>query len=155
MGTDQTLVRAILAPLASGSILLPSNVVAEVADFSKPVPYEHGPTWLLGEVEWNSWQVPIISFASLTGSRQRDTVSSASRILIVKTLTEEVSLYYIGILIKGLPKLKKIEAGTLQASDEASDSAVVHCHVTLDGETAIIPELEALVRCVADAIYDQ
>jgi len=72
-----------MAPFRGGRLLLPGNVVAEVIDYQKPMPHEHGPAWLLGELEWNSWQVPIISFAMLSGSSQRDPVGSGSRILIL------------------------------------------------------------------------
>jgi chemosensory pili system protein ChpC len=155
LDNDQAIIRAILAPLAEGSILVPNNVVAEVIEFTTPVPYEHGPSWLLGEMEWKGWQVPIISFAALSGARERDTVSSASRILIIKTLTEEVSLYYVGILIKGLPKLKKLPPGSLQTLSEGDDAPVIFCRVTLEDQTAMIPELDALTRCIAEALYEQ
>lgn len=155
MTDDQTIIRAILAPLSGGSILVPSNVVAEVIEYIQPVPYEHGPGWLLGEVEWNGWQVPIVSFAALSGAQERDTVSSATRILIVKTLTEEVSLYHVGILIKGLPKLKKLQTDTVVPLPGGDDAPVVYCRVSVDDEEAMIPELATLTQCVAEAVYDQ
>lgn len=144
-----------MAPFRGGRLLLPGNVVAEVIDYEKPMPQEHGPAWLLGELEWNSWQVPIISFAMLSGSSQRDPVGSGSRILILKTLTEVVSMYYVGVLINGLPKLKKLTPDNLQPQDGEPGSPTVFCKATLEDETVVIPELEELTRVVSAAVYDQ
>jgi chemosensory pili system protein ChpC len=144
-----------MAPFRGGCLLLPGNVVAEVIDYAKPVPQEHGPPWLLGELEWNSWQVPIISFALLCGATSRDPVGSGNRLLILKTLTDAVSMYYIGVLINGLPKLKKLSADGIQPIDEATELPNVFCRATLDGQEVIIPALDELTRTVAAAVYDQ
>jgi chemosensory pili system protein ChpC len=146
--------RTVMAPFKGGRLLLPGNVVAEVIDYAKPIPHEHGPPWLLGELEWNSWQVPIISLALLCGTTKRDPVGSGSRILILKTLTEAVSMYYIGVLINGLPKLKKLSPDGIQPIDEDSEFPTVFCRATLDDEEVIIPALEEMTRTVAAAVYD-
>jgi len=147
--------RTVMAPYRGGHLLLPGNVVAEVIDYAKPVPQEHGPPWLMGELEWNSWQVPIISFAMLSESTSRDPAGAGSRILILKTLAEKVSLYYIGILINGLPKLKKITSDGIEKLDKKEDSAVVFCHARLGEDEVVIPSLDELTKAVAAAVYDQ
>ena len=154
--TESTpLLRTVMAPLNGGRLLLPGNVVAEVVEYSKPVPHEHGPTWLLGELEWNSWQVPIISFAMLSGISGRDPAGSSSRIVILKTLAEEVSLYYIGILINGLPKLKKLAPDGIEPLSGKDDSTAIFCRADMNGEEVIIPALDELTKAVAAAVYDQ
>ncbi len=155
MKSEAPEIRAILAPLIQSHILVPSNVVAEVIEYSKPMPYEHGPAWLLGELEWNAWQVPIISYALLADITRRDPVTSDSRILILKTLTEETSLNYLGVLIKGLPKLKKLSPDALTPLEKSSDSSVVYCLATMDELEVMVPELEEVTRSVTDALYDQ
>ena len=154
MAIETPTIRGILAPLAEDSLLLPSNVVAEVIEFAKPMPYESGPRWLLGELEWHGWQVPIISYALLSGTAQRDPASSSSRILVIKTLTDDVSLYYIGILMKGLPKLKKLSPDSIEPQQEKVDSPAVFCRASMDGQSVLIPALDELARTVAAAIYE-
>jgi chemosensory pili system protein ChpC len=155
MSKAEPVIRALLAPLATEHLLIPSNVVAEIIDYATPMPYEQGPGWLLGELEWNGWQVPVISYAVLAGAVKRDPASSGSRILIIKTLAEEGSLYYIGILMKGLPKLEKVLPDSLELLEEKTTSPTLFCRVKLGDRTAMIPELDELSSQVAEAIYDQ
>lgn len=154
MDKEQAVIRSILAPLARGEIVVPSSVVAEVIEYTNPTPYEHGPGWLLGELEWNGWQVPIISFAMLAGTAERDPSSASSRILVIKTLTEEVSLYYVGILIRGLPKMKKLSETDIEPIDGETASPVVFCRAKVDGREVMLPELNALTLSISNAMYD-
>jgi chemosensory pili system protein ChpC len=155
MNEPNPLLRSVMAPYRGGKLLVPGNVVAEVIDYAKPTPQEQGPAWLLGELEWNSWQVPIISYALLSDSTSRDPVGTGSRILILKTLTQESSLYYIGILINGVPKLKKLGPDGIDHIDEDPGSSTIFCHAELDGDEVVIPALDELTKVVASAVYDQ
>ena len=148
-------IRAILAPLAAGSILLPNNAVAEVIAYTDPEPYKQAPGWLLGELEWNGWQVPVISFAMLSGSSDQDPVTAGSRILIVKTLSETASLYYVGILINGLPRLTALGPDSLEPSDDDTRSLAVFSRSLLGEQEALVPELGELTDLVEQAIYEQ
>jgi len=64
-------------------------------------------------------------------------------------------MYYVGVLINGLPKLKKLTPDNIQPQDTEPGSPTVFCKATLDDETVVIPELEELTRVVAAAVYDQ
>jgi len=141
--------------MAVDHLLLPSNVVAEVINFEKPSPHADSPSWLLGDLEWHGWQVPIISFAVLSQAARRDPVAADSRILVIKTLTEHPSLYYVGILIKGLPKLKKLAAGSLQNAPAGRPSPVVFSRVALGDQNALVPDLQALTEEVAAAVEER
>ena len=151
---DET-IRAIVAPLAADSLLLPSNVVAEVIGFDKPNPITDSPAWLLGDLEWRGWQVPIISFAVLSKAAERDPVTSGSRILVIKTLNEQPSLNYLGILIKGLPRLTKLTAKSLTSASGRKLSPVVFKRVNVDEQGALVPDLHALTEEVAGALDDR
>lgn len=143
-----------MAPIPGRWLLLPNNVVTEVLGYQSLVQYEHGPAWLMGEMEWNSWQVPVISFAELTNIARRDPASSSSRILVVKSLSEDVSLYYIGILINGLPKLNSLRESALEDCEKTLDSPVIFQEVKVGDKEAIIPDLKALAQTVSAAVYD-
>ena len=64
-------------------------------------------------------------------------------------------MYYVGVLINGLPKLKKLTPDNLQPQDGEPGSPMVFCTATLEDETVVIPELEELTRVVSAAVYDQ
>ena len=145
-------IRTLLAPLTNGYVMLPNSAVGEILEFTSPEPFKQGPAWLLGEIAWHGWQVPVINYERmLTGSTTK--ITSKSRILIVKTLGESTQVNYIGLVIQGLPRLKKARADTLIESqvDELPDT--VFSEVAIDGLKAIIPDLGDLTRTVELAAY--
>lgn len=146
-------IRTLLTPLTSGNILLPNSVVAEILEFTSPEPFEKAPAWLLGELEWHGWQVPIVSFLRLINKRSQDSVTKRSRILIIKTLGYSTQLNYIGLLIQGLPKIKTVSAETLIEGQLEIKSKSVFSKVTVDELPAFIPEIGTMTGLIEKAAY--
>ncbi len=147
-------IRTILAPLTDGYVMLPNSVVGEILTFTSPEPFKQGPAWLLGEIAWHGWQVPVINYERMLNDSSATKITSKSRILIVKTLGESTQVNYIGLLIQGLPRLKKVSATNLveKPSDELPNT--VFSEVTIDDLQAVIPDLYDLTRVVELAAYD-
>lgn len=150
--SDAHEVRALLAPVAGGAVLLPGSTVAEVIGFSDPEPFADAPPWLMGELEWSGWQIPVVNFAYLAEVSHDNTVPPRSRILVVKTLTDSASVLYVGIVISGLPKLRTITTGNL-AESEPSNAEGVFSHVSVDNKPAVIPDLDNLALAIENAVY--
>jgi chemosensory pili system protein ChpC len=145
-------IRTILAPLTNSYVMLPNSAVGEILEYTSPEPFKQGPAWLLGEIAWNGWQVPVINYERmLKGSRTK--VTSKSRILIIKTLGESTQVNYIGLVIQGLPRLKKARAETLIETELDKLPDTVFSEVAIDGLKAIIPDLGDLTRTVELAAY--
>ena len=146
-------IRSILAPLTKGHVLLPNSAVSELLNFTSPEPFKQGPPWLLGEMVWRGWQVPVISYEQLINHGDSNTATSKARILIVKTLGESTQLNYIGLVIQGLPKLKKVTPDSLleQQADELPET--LFSRVSVDELQAVIPELGELTHRVEQAAY--
>jgi len=146
-------IRSIVAPLTYGHVLVPNIAVAELMDFTVPEPLRKAPDWILGELVWNGWQVPVISFEHLISDSSANTVTAKARILVIKTLGESTQVNYIGLVIQGLPKLKKVTADNLleKLTDELPEG--VFSEVSVDDQEAMIPELGSLTRMVEDAAY--
>jgi len=147
-------IRTILAPLTNDYIMLPNSVVGEILTFTSPEPFKQGPAWLLGEIAWHGWQVPVIHYERMLNDSSATKITSKSRILVVKTLGESTQVNYIGLLIQGLPRLKKVSATNLveKPSDELPNT--VFSEVTIDDLQAVIPDLYDLTRVVELAAYD-
>lgn len=146
-------IRTILAPLTNSYVMLPNSAVGEILEYTSPEPFKQGPAWLLGEIAWHGWQVPVINYERmLKGTTTK--VSSKSRILIIKTLGESTQVNYIGLLIQGLPRLKKARAETLIESQLDKLPDTVFSEVAIDGLKAIIPDLGDLTRIVELAAYN-
>jgi len=151
----QSNIRTLLTPLTTGNILLPNSMVAEILEYSSPEPFKKAPAWLLGELAWRGWQVPIVSILRLINNRSQDAVTHKSRILIIKTLGYSTQLNYIGLLIQGLPKIKTVSAETLIEDKLDVKSKSVFSEVTVDELPALIPEISALTELVEKAAYDK
>ena len=146
-------IRTILAALADGHVLLPNSAVAEVLAFTAPEPFKKGPAWLLGELAWRGWQVPVISYQRLIDDKAGNAVTSKARILIIKTLGESTQVNYIGLVIQGLPRLKTVTAKTLVEEKSKKLPKALFSKVTIDDLPALIPELGYLTRIVEQAAY--
>lgn len=147
-------IRSILAPLTNGFVLLPNCTVGEILGFTPPEPFKQGPKWLLGEIAWCGWQVPIVDYERLINDSTNTKITSKCRIVIVKTLGESTQVNYIGILIQGLPKLKKITMTNLIEEKTGDLPSTVFSEISIDDLQAYIPDLCDLTRIVELAAYD-
>ena len=150
---DNKIIRCILAPLTDGYILLPNTAVAELLSFTMPEPLKKAPRWVLGELVWKGWQVPVVSYEFLLNDNDRNTLTSKTRILIIKALGESTQVNYIGLVIQGLPKLKKVSIDSLIESQNKNVPDAVFSRVSIDDLKAVIPEIGNLTRIVEQAAY--
>ena len=149
---DAQEIRTLLAPVPGGGILLPGSVIAEVVNFEGYEPFGAGPDWLLGEIRWNGWHIPVVHFALLAGSTDDKDVPDRARVLIVKTLSREASVPHVGMIIDGLPKLKSATPDNL-AEKEGETAEGVFSHVEIEGQAAVIPDLDTLALSIEQAVY--
>jgi chemosensory pili system protein ChpC len=147
-------IRILLAPLTNTYVMLPNSVIGEILTYTSPEPFKQCPSWLLGEIAWHGWQVPVINYERMLRSTSEMKITSKSRILIVKTLGESTQVNYIGLLIQGLPRLKKVSVDTLVEKQTNDLPSSVFSEVTTDDLQAIIPDLGDLTRIVELAAYD-
>jgi len=147
-------IRSILAPLTDGFVLLPNSTIGEILEFTPPEPFKQGPKWLLGEIAWCGWQVPVVSYEQLINEKTRTKITSKCRIVIVKTLGESTQVNYIGLLIQGLPRLKKITPTNLVEEKTDDLPSAVFSEVDVDDLQVYIPDLCDLTRIVELAAYD-
>ena len=152
MSAAKTEIRTLLSPVEGGSVLLPGSVVAEVIACSELKPFKGAPAWLLGTVEWNDWNIPVVSFAGLGGTADDEKATAKSRVLVLKSLSESSSTPYLGILISGLPRLLKVNAAMLEKPERLADYPSVFRQITIGEQQALIPELDELTRIVEEAL---
>jgi chemosensory pili system protein ChpC len=145
-------IRSLLAPMPGAGVLLPGSVVAEVISFSEPEPYRQAPPWLLGELRWNAWTIPLVNLSLLAGVSDDEMLPERSRVLVVKTLADSSSVMHVGIVINGLPRLKRVSAADL-VETRRLDVPGVFSEVSLDDQAALIPDLEQLAETIEQAVY--
>jgi chemosensory pili system protein ChpC len=147
-------VRTLIAPVSGGGILLPGSMIAEVVNYAEPEAFATGPEWLLGELRWNGWQIPIVNFALLAGLTSDDAVPDRARVLVVKTLSMSASILHIGMITEGLPRLKNVTPANL-VEKEGDTAEGVFSHVQIEDQEAVIPDLDALALSIEKAVYNR
>jgi chemosensory pili system protein ChpC len=142
-----------LAPMQTDSLLLPTNVIAEVVDYIRPAPVSGAPEWFLGQIEWGNRQVPVFSFAALINGSSPAEVNGKTRIMIVKSLSDSARMPYLGIVINDIPRLATVQMDQLVHTSDERKSLGVFCHVTVQDQPAVIPDLDRLGHLVTHAAF--
>ena len=146
-------IHCMLIPTDTETLLLPTSTMAEVIDYSPPEPMDATPPWLLGQVEWESRQVPVFSFNALINGTDVGEAPPNSKIMILKSLSNSAKVPYLGLLLGGLPRPVTIKEERLVEIGDEKKSLGVFSRVTVDDDEAIIPDLDRLTHLVTHATF--
>lgn len=146
-------VHCTLAPLEAESLLLPTTAIAEVIEYLPPMPVTSAPEWFLGQIEWENRQIPVFSFAALIAGTAPAPITPKARIMIVKSLSDSARVPYLGIVINDIPRLVSVEVDELSHTGDDRKSLGVFCHVEVQEQAAVIPDLDRLTHLVTHAAY--
>ena len=134
-------VASLLVPLFGLKLLIPNAVVAEVKPFQPPAPVTGGPAWLLGEIQWQGHTTPLLTFEKADGKPEPDYNDQAA--LIILRCVEGGGQYALLAQQRPIPIRADRDNLRLMAPRQA-DHPLVECYVSIDGEHAAIPDLDAL-----------
>lgn len=148
---SQSEVRGVLLPIQSGQLLLPNATVAEVTGYQEPTaPKVGAPDWLLGGFTWRQQLVPLVSFDALTGVTP-EPAGNRARIAVCNTLNGDSSRPYIALLLRSIPHLVRISEENIAPIGEAeSESSMLIQQVKVNGQVAVIPNLDLLEEALKD-----
>lgn len=130
-------------------IILPNTAVAEiipyvVADSLSENLKKDAPVWLLGMIAWRGISVPLLSMETMLGS-QYEEPDKRSSIAIINALENTAGVPFFAIVTQGIPKLLQVSSDTLDLIEESGDSnKAAACHVVLEGDVAVIPNMDAV-----------
>jgi len=142
-----------LALTGKWSMVLPTSAIAEITDYAPPAPLENTPSWLLGQLEWQDWQVPVISYGALIDGDPPESATAHSRIMVVKSLSSTARVPFIGVMVREIPRLASISESEMEVAGDDGKSLGVHCKVRFSGQDAVIPDLDRLSQLVGHAAY--
>ena len=140
-------------PVEPDTLLLPTSTMAEVIDYVEPTPMESSPDWLLGQVEWESRQVPVFSFGDLINGSDVGEIPPQSKIMILKSLSSSAKMPYLGLLLDGLPRPVIVSENDLVETGDEKKSMGAYRSVTVDEQDAIVPDLDRLTHLVSHATF--
>ncbi|MCA0393929.1 MAG: chemotaxis protein CheW [Proteobacteria bacterium] len=145
-------IRAVLIQTEASRLLLPNATISEVLSYAEPEPMADAPDWLLGQIRWRGWRLPLVAFAQLTG-QGIEHGGLGSKVVVLKSLGGEASLPFFALLTKGFPRLVSVSRDALVAGDagESGLATGVRAHVQLNDETVLIPDIDGIERAILQA----
>lgn len=143
-------VRSLWLPLDGDALLVPNTAVAEVTDYQAPMPMDEAPDWLLGVLPWRGRGTPLLRFERML---ERDAATGPNeRIVVLNSLSSNPGLPFIALVVSGIPRLRQVQAGMLERQAlEAGEQRAALARVLLDGQPALIPDLDALEQRILAA----
>ena len=152
-GPQQRDIRGVMISVNQGRLLLPNASVAEVITFSDPEPVEHAPAWVLGQIRWRGWRLPLLSFSRFA-EWSEDEASTGAKVVVLKALGGNPKLPYFALLSQGFPRLVTVSAAALQETHSVKELPLgIHSLVTLNGDPAAVPDLLSLELLIDKAIH--
>ena len=142
---------SLLVPLADDRLIIPRACVAEVVRFSKPDQEPGSQNWLLGNVNWNGRELPVVAFEGTIG-KDIPAVTGRTRIVVFYGSSGQLKSGFFGILTQGFPQLVRVnrEVLKLDSTEGWPDGAPVLCRVKMINEYPLVPHLENLESMLAN-----
>ena len=136
---------SLLVPLADDRLIIPRACVAEVVRYSKPDQEPGSQNWMLGTINWNGRELPVVAFEGTIG-KDIPAVTCRTRIVVFYGSSGQLKSGFFGILTQGFPQLVRVnrEVLKLDSTEGWPDGAPVLCRVKMINEYPLVPHLENL-----------
>jgi chemosensory pili system protein ChpC len=145
-------IRGVMISVSQGRLLLPNASVAEVITFSEPEPVANAPDWMLGQIRWRGWRLPLLSFSRFANWSDEE-ASTGAKVVVLKALGGNPKLPYFALLSQGFPRLVTVSQEALQESHSVKELPLgIFSQVTLNGDPAAVPDLLSLELLIDKAI---
>ncbi len=152
MNAPQRDIRGVMITVNQGRLLLPNASIAEVITFSDPEPVANAPAWMLGQIRWRGWRLPLLSFSRFAGWSDEEGQVGA-KVVVLKALGGNAKLPYFAMLSQGFPRLVTVAHSALAESHSIKELPIgIHSMVTLNGDPAAVPDLMSLELLIDKAL---
>lgn len=150
MSAEAEEIYSLLVPLNDDRLIVPRACVAEVVRFTEPKHEDGAHGWMLGAINWNGRELPVVSFEGTLG-RDVPAITGRTRIVVFLASTGQLKTGYFGVLTQGFPQLVRVNSDVLklEATDGWPVDAPVLCRVKMINEFPLIPDLEKLELMMA------
>ncbi len=141
---------SLLVPLAEDRLIVPRACVVEVVRFARPDHEAGAHDWMLGTVNWNGRDLPVVSFEGLLGKAVPAT-TGRTRIVVFYASSGQLKTGYFGVLTQGFPQLVRVNRDVLQlhTAEGWPQDAPVLCRVKMINEFPLIPDLDKIEALLA------
>ena len=142
---------SLLVPLSEDRLILPRACVAEVVRYTAPEQQPGSQNWMLGTINWNGRQLPVVAFEGTLG-KDIPAPTGRTRVVVFYSSTGKIKTGYFGVLTQGFPQLVRVnrEVLHLDSTEGWPEDAPVLCRVKMINEYPLVPDLEALESMIID-----
>ena len=152
MSGPQRDIRGVMISVNQGRLLLPNASVADVITFSEPEPVENAPEWVLGQIRWRGWRLPLLSFSRFAQWSDEE-ASVGAKVVVLKALGGNPKLPYFAMLSQGFPRLVTVSRDALVAEENDAPLPLgVRTRVLLNEDAALLPDLEQIEMLIGQAL---
>ena len=145
-------IRGVLITVNQGRLLLPNASIAEVITFSDPDRIEGAPAWMLGQIRWRGWRLPLLSFSRFAGWSDEEGQIGA-KVVVLKALGGNPKLPYFAVLSQGFPRLVTVSRKALSETTQAGGLPLgIHSRIMLNDDAAVVPDLAGLETLIQQAL---
>ncbi|HEY0333544.1 MAG TPA: chemotaxis protein CheW [Stenotrophomonas sp.] len=145
-------IRGVLIQAGEERVLLPNATVAEVMSRVAVEPLSDMPRWLVGQIAWHGWKVPLLSFARFSGMGEEPPAVN-NKVVVLKALSGHAELPYFALLTASFPQLISVPRdGLLADASEEMLPQGVHMRVLLGEQSALLPDLDAIEATLAQTL---
>ena len=152
--TNTNDIRGVLIQIAGSQLLLPNAATVEVLSYADPEPIERAPDWLLGQIRWRGWRLPLVSFARIAGTHTEGS-AIGSKVIVIKALGGDPKLPYFALVAQGFPRLVTISRDNLIVDSGENMNTLpegIRLRVMFNEDVALVPDLDAAERMIAGVL---
>lgn len=141
----------LLIPMNGKQLILPNVTVAEVIPYIEPDARDDAPSWFLGTFPWRNLAIPIVSFEALN-EEPFISQSANRRIAVLNGVADGQRLPFCAMVAAGMPRLMRVMADEISVDDEAETGPCEVGRVIVNGEHAVIPNVDFIQQRVLTVI---
>lgn len=146
-------IRGVLIQIAGSQLLLPNAATVEVLSYADPDPVENAPDWLLGQIRWRGWRLPLVSFARIAGTHTEG-ASVGTKVIVLKALGGDPKLPYFALVAQGFPRLVTITRDNMIVDSAHLETLPegIRLRVMFNDDVALVPDLDAAEKMIVDVL---
>lgn len=146
-------IRGVLIQIAGSQLLLPNAATVEVLSYADPDPVDNAPEWLLGQIRWRGWRLPLVSFARLAGTHTEG-ASVGTKVIVLKALGGDPKLPYFALVAQGFPRLVTITRENMIVDSAHLETLPegIRLRVMFNDDVALVPDLDAAEKMIIDVL---
>lgn len=132
------------------NFVLPANMVAETVSGVSVSPVTDGAPWLVGNLNWNGLDVPVVSMEQLV--LERKPRLRGSHVVVVRGTNDIDALPFYGIPVQAMPNEHQLDS-TMEFVEASipENYNFVTLIARMRGVNCIIPEIEELEKQIVPA----